>query len=152
MGVDITTAIDSLVKLVNERGSISLEETSKILKIPENIINEWATFLEEEKVLNIEYKFTTPFLIAKKTGSGKEQVSKDEIELIKRKMEVMLFYIKNVVISEKEVKLNQQKKFLCEEIEKLIDTLKKVKDYNKLKEDYIKLKDYYNLFKKNSKG
>ena len=53
MPINITTAVDSLVELVNRKGRISLEEASKELGIPENIINEWASFLEEENVILI---------------------------------------------------------------------------------------------------
>jgi len=54
MAVNISTAVDSLVELIKEKKRILLEEASKELKIPENIIMEWATFLEEEGILNID--------------------------------------------------------------------------------------------------
>ena len=67
MPEDIKTAVDSLIELLKKKKRLTLDETSKELGIPTNIINEWATFLEEEKILKIEYKFTTPYLIFKKT-------------------------------------------------------------------------------------
>ncbi|MEK6835547.1 MAG: hypothetical protein AABX55_00815 [Nanoarchaeota archaeon] len=91
MPINITTAVDSLVELVNNKQRISLEDAAKELGIPANIINEWATFLEEENILTIEYKFTKPFLVAK---SAKITIDikelENELELITRKLEYVL--------------------------------------------------------------
>jgi len=146
MAVNITTAVDSLVKLVNEKGKLSVEEASKLLKIPENIINEWAEFLEEEKILTIEYKFTTPYLIANKIIKI-DDISKDDIDIIKRKLEYMLSFVKDAKVSTS--KLIEQKIFLIENIKKVIS--KSSKKESKLKEEYTKLEKYCNIFKKSIK-
>ena len=102
MPINITTAVDSLVELVNRKGRISLEEASKELGIPENIINEWASFLEEENVILIEYKFTTPFLVATATKIIIDiKELEREIEIITRKLEYMLSYLEKQEIQHK---------------------------------------------------
>ena len=86
--VNIETAVDSLVRLVNDRKMIALEEAAKNLGVPENIVNEWAVFLEEENILKIIYKMTKPFLIKsediKKIAQEKEDVDSERENLIRR--------------------------------------------------------------------
>jgi len=150
MGVDITTAVDSLVKLVKEKKKISVEEASKLLKIPENIINEWASFLEEEKIIQIEYKFTTPFLIDKKQSIKSGDISSDDLDLVKRNIQNMLSKVRNSNIP-KTGKLNDQKIFLSEQLKKILSSMKTAKDYDKVRCNYDKLVKYYMIFQKSLK-
>jgi len=137
---DITTAVDSLVKLVKQKGKISLEDASKELGIPQNIINEWASFLDQEKIIYIEYKFTTPFLISRKKESG-EDIATD-YEMIQRKLEVMKAYLEK--IQPKEDKKIKQKEYLLKEIDKSVESTKKKKI---TKEELQKIVKYYAIFK-----
>jgi len=96
MAVNISTAVDSLVELIKEKKRILLEEASKELKIPENIIMEWATFLEEEGILNIDYKFSKTFLVNKKDIKKEEQEIENILvlkDVLIRKVEYMLKYV-----------------------------------------------------------
>lgn len=92
---NITTAVDSLVSLINEKKRISMEEAAHSLGLPESIINEWASFLEEEHILGIEYQLTTPILVAVDTReeeeSKKSDISDENIErdLLIRKIQFM---------------------------------------------------------------
>ena len=103
----ITTAVDSLVKFVKENKKVSLSEASAKLKIPESILSEWASFLEQEGILEIEYKFTTPFLIAKgANGLNKEEIS-NFIEQLKGCLEFVQkqnIKSKNIIRSEEDIK------------------------------------------------
>lgn len=137
---DITTAVDSLVKLVKQKGKISLEDASKELGIPQNIINEWASFLDQEKIIYIEYKFTTPFLMSRKKESG-EDITTD-YEMIQRKLEVMKAYLEK--IQPKEDKRIKQKEYLLKEIDKSVESTKKKKI---TKEELQKIVKYYAIFK-----
>ena len=137
---DITTAVDSLVKLVNQKGKISLDNASKELGLPQNIINEWASFLDQEKIIHLEYKFTTPYLMSKKSMS-KEETTID-YEMISRRLEVMQAYLNKV--QPKEANKIQQKQYLLKEINILIEKTKKKKI---TKEELQKLVKYYNIFK-----
>ena len=140
MGANITTAVDSLVKLVNKEGKIGLEEASKKLGLPTNVLNEWATFLDQEKIIHIEYKFTTPFLISIKKENKKTKV---DYELILRKLEFMQAYLTKA--QPKDSKKQKQKEFLLKQINKSIEITKKKKI---TKEELEKLLKYYTIFKK----
>ena len=93
----ITTAVDSLVKFVNENKRVSLTDASTKLKIPETILSEWAAFLEQEGILEIEYKFTTPFLIAK----GAKQLSKEEVDNFIEQLKGCLEFVQSQSIKSK---------------------------------------------------
>ena len=111
----VTTEADSLINLLNIKGEISLEEASKELNLPLKTVEDYANFFEEEGLLKINYKFTTPFLCVKKKEEklpeiqfsfepkkeGKEpefiKDIKEEIELIKLKTKSgEFFFLKNV--------------------------------------------------------
>jgi len=141
MSMNITTAVDSLVKLINKEGKISVEEASKELGLPQNIINEWASFLDQEKIIHIEYKFTTPFLMSKAHVERNDKTEVD-YEMIYRKLEVMRASIeKEQPKTDKQIK---QKEYLIKQIKKLIETTKKKKITKEQLEQLIK---YYKIFK-----
>ena len=140
MADNITTAVDSLVKLVNQKGRISLEDASKELGMPTNIINEWAVFLDQERIIHVEYKFTTPYLISKKK-EGNEEAAPD-YEMMQRKLEVMRAYLEK--IQPREEKKIKQKDYLLREIIKLMESARKKKI---TKEELEKLVRYYSIFK-----
>jgi len=140
MNGNITTAVDSLVKLVKKEGRISLEDASKELGIPQNIINEWASFLEQERIIYIEYKFTTPFLMSRKEEKGKEESA--DYEMIQRKLDVMRAYLeKSQPKDEKKIK---QKEYLLKEIEKSMENTRKKRI---TREELQKIVRYYAIFK-----
>lgn len=71
----LTTGVDALVELVNERKSISFADAAKALHVSVDTIEAWANFLEEEAIIKIQYSFTKPFLVpagprARVTGSA----------------------------------------------------------------------------------
>ncbi len=65
-GYDVTirTDVDQLVKLVEEKKEIALGDAAEILKIPKQTLEAWADYLEEEGVILIRYKLTTPYLVS----------------------------------------------------------------------------------------
>ena len=174
MPVNITTAVDSLVELVNNKGRISLEEAAKELGLPSHIINEWATFLEEEKVLEIEYQFTTPFLIAKAKKEIDEKDYSRDTEIIFRNLEIITAQLNKIEIKHsiniknindikellaKKTSLDNDvlyaQKFVLEyeikELSNRINRLKKVTkgDYEKINLGYENIKKRKLLFDKN---
>jgi len=58
----LRTDVDEFLDLIKKKGRVSLSEAAKELKIPVNTVQSWADFLVEEKIVGIEYKFTTPFV------------------------------------------------------------------------------------------
>ena len=143
MAANITTAVDSLVKLVNEKGRISLDDASKELGIPGNILNEWASFLDQEKIIHVEYNFTTPYLTSKERNDIKKNLGPMvDYEMIERKIEVIeARLIKEQPADEKKIK---QKEYLLKEIKRLKELTKKKKI---TKEELEKLINFYNIFR-----
>ena len=156
MKVDIETAVDSLVRLVKEKKIIALDDAAKMLGVPENIVNEWVSFLEEDKVLKIEYKMTRPYIkVAEDTlgiAAEKEDVSSEKENMI-RKLNYMLAAIqkrplkprtvlktledvKNVLKDKARTKddvLNAQKFILEKGIKDLVAILQSINEIQKLR-------------------
>jgi predicted ArsR family transcriptional regulator len=61
----VTTEADTLINLLSIKGEMSLEEASKELGIPIKTVEDYANFFEEEGLVTINYKFTTPYLSLK---------------------------------------------------------------------------------------
>lgn len=59
---EVKTGVDELMELVQREQRISVSDAAKQLKQPEAVIQNWVDFLVEEKLLGIEYKFTTPYI------------------------------------------------------------------------------------------
>jgi len=58
----ITTAADRLYDLIKQKKEVSFKEAAEKLKVPIKTIEAWGTFLEEDELLAIKYKLTTPYL------------------------------------------------------------------------------------------
>src|SRR5574338_41480 len=59
---EVRTGVDELMELVREEKRISIPDAAKRLKQPEKVVQNWVDFLVEEKLLGIEYKFTTAYI------------------------------------------------------------------------------------------
>lgn len=92
----IRTIADELFELVKKKGKVSVEEAAKEMKTPMATIQALVDFLVEEKVFDIEYKFTTPYVYLYKEGVkaskakdksfAKELINKEQFyEAAKRK-------------------------------------------------------------------
>lgn len=79
---EIKTAVDSLIELVQrEKKPITIDEVAKQLNLPVVIVHEWASFLEEAKVIEIDYKLNTPYIKIKKDKNfSSTKKTKDEIQ------------------------------------------------------------------------
>ena len=69
----IETGVDKLIKLIEKKNKVSLNDAAKELAIPKEVLEEWVNFLEEKELITVEYKFTTPYLV-------KREITKKEIE------------------------------------------------------------------------
>ncbi|HII72326.1 TPA: hypothetical protein HA265_06240 [Candidatus Woesearchaeota archaeon] len=87
----IETGVDKLVRLINEKGQISIKEAAKELGISVSNIEEWADFLEEEGVISIQSKLATTYLtqrkVSKKDIVTKVKEAKQENEAVIRRVE-----------------------------------------------------------------
>jgi hypothetical protein len=61
-GPVIRTKVDDLIELLKQVEQISLPEASSRLGIGQDVLQQWVDFLVEEKMVGVEYKFTTPYL------------------------------------------------------------------------------------------
>ena len=69
----INTGVDKLVKLIKDKGRLSMKQAASLLGVDVETIEDWSQFLEDGGLVSIEYKFTVPYLVGKK-------LTKDEIE------------------------------------------------------------------------
>jgi hypothetical protein len=58
----LRTDVDDFINLIRQSGKITIADAAKKMGIPESIIEAWTDFLVEEKVVGIEYKFTTAYI------------------------------------------------------------------------------------------
>ena len=79
----ISTGVDSLIKLIEERKRIELSMASKLLGIPTATVEDWAHVLEEEKIIRIEYKLTEVNLVW--VAPGVEEVKAEKAEFTRKK-------------------------------------------------------------------
>ncbi|MFH1682199.1 MAG: hypothetical protein ABIA37_00225, partial [Candidatus Woesearchaeota archaeon] len=146
----IQTEVDRLINLINEEEKISVRQAAKKIGVPVSTITEWAGFLEEEGMINIEYKFTTPFLVKRKMSETQvNQIKsnlKEEKEIFDRKSESLAAYF-NKLESEvgslrklfKDIESNLKDK--VSSFSKDFNQLKKIeKDKEKLDQEIIESK------------
>ena len=58
----IATEVDLLMNLLKGVKEISIEDAARTIGSSVDIVEQWATLLEEERVVSIRYKFTTPYI------------------------------------------------------------------------------------------
>jgi len=137
-GSIIETGVDKLVNLVNARGRIAASDAAKELGVSSTVVMEWADFLEEEGIINIEYKFTKPYLVARKLGKkdiqGKEKEFTGKKDVFIRKAEVSISFLKRE---------SERLKSLKDEFEKIKQSIGL--DIGSIKNELEELKNYEHL-------
>ena len=135
----IETGVDKLVNLVNRKGKIASEDAAKELGVSTTVVMEWVDFLEEEGIINVEYKFTKPFLVARKLAKKDVREKAKEFsgkrEGFVRKAEVSLSFLGRE--SDKLESLKQEfdkiKQELGLDIGSIKNELEELKKYEQLK-------------------
>lgn len=74
----LTTAADDLLDIVKMEGEISFSDAAKKLGVSAQTIEAWATFLEEDGVLSVKYKMTTPYLTLPAARKAAKKEKSDE--------------------------------------------------------------------------
>jgi chromosome segregation ATPase len=137
----IETGVDKLVKLVNEKKKISIEEAAKELSVPKVVVEDWASFLEVKGIIDLNYKFTTPYIVkkgvTKKDIEKKAKEFKEHKEGFSRKVGATLSVIENETAGLKDLKKSFET--LASEVEEKVKFVKK---------DLDKLNEYENLKRK----
>jgi chromosome segregation ATPase len=78
--VILSTGVDSLMKLVRDRGRIELRDAAVELGISQGVLEEWAKVLEKEGVIKIEYLFTKVYLTTQSMEKVELQKKAKDIE------------------------------------------------------------------------
>jgi len=65
---EVKTDVDRLLELVKQRKELSVEDAAKLLGVPPKTVESLSDLLEEEGMLHIKYKFTTPYLTSEMPG------------------------------------------------------------------------------------
>ncbi len=136
---EVKTDVDRLISLVAERKEISVEEAAKSLDIPVDTIESLSSLMEEEGMVELKYKFTTPYLCVPKHAERAEKaVVKKEDILEEAPAEVAEKYIELPEIEEKAEK--EAKKEIKPRKEK-IELPKKEDELLRLAEEYLQKGD-----------
>ncbi len=73
----MTTEVDELIKLIQARKEISIADAAKTLNTSEAAVEQFAELLQEEGILELKYKFTTPYL-SYKSGERAEHLMAEQ--------------------------------------------------------------------------
>ncbi len=140
----IETGVDRLVELINQEKKISIDDAAKKLGISKVVIQEWADFLEEEKIISIEYKFSKTFLVERKLSQGevkdKQKEYSSEKDAFVRKVESSLRGLEQDSLGFLKIKdqFDVIKKSLGGDLDKVRDELKQLEKYEYLKKNLDK--------------
>ncbi|MBI4439263.1 hypothetical protein HY640_04990 [Candidatus Woesearchaeota archaeon] len=138
-GEEITTGVDRLVSVIEKRKRISISDAAAELSVPGVVVEEWAEFLKDQGVIDIEYKFTRPFLVKKEFT--KEELVKRSKDFESRK-DIFIRQVQSAInYVEKESlglsSLREEFKRLGSELEgevkKVRADLSVLEDYNEMK-------------------
>ncbi len=137
----IETGVDKLVSLIENRKRVSTTEAAKALGVSTAVIDEWADFLEEEKLISIEYKLATTYLVERKL-SKKEVVKKAKEfhgskDAFVRKIETALVSMDRDTAGLEKLKeqFTGLKKEIGSDIDHVRDELRELENYEKLKKN-----------------
>ena len=136
----IETGVDRLVSLVRENGKISAQDAARQINVSLSVIMEWAEFLEEEGIINLEYKITKPFLVERKlTKKEIEDKTKDfqtKREVFVRKSEISINFLEKQAESIRNIKeeFDSLKKKFGIEVETVKKDLAELERYEEMRQ------------------
>ncbi|MEM4707313.1 MAG: hypothetical protein QXL47_01760 [Candidatus Anstonellales archaeon] len=96
----ISTAIDKFIRLIKEKGKIELGLASRILNVPTATIEEWAHILDDEGIIDIEYKLSKVYAVW--VVPSEEEIAREKGEFEERRKEVVAEFEKTKERVEKE--------------------------------------------------
>ncbi len=140
----IETGVDKLIELIKVKKRLSFPEAANELGINQNLLEEWADFLEEEGIITVEYKLTTPYLVVKELR--KEEATQKTEDFLRKKETFVNKAESMLSIIEKESKelttikseSEKLKKSIGIDITKVEGDLKKLENYENSKSDLHK--------------
>ncbi|MBU0757963.1 MAG: hypothetical protein KKF44_07875 [Nanoarchaeota archaeon] len=140
----IETGVDKLVELVNQSKSISINEAAKKLGVSDVVVQEWADFLEEEKIISIEYKLNKTVLSERKLSNKEVKVKEKDYgnkkDAFVRKVESYMKSIDSDSLGLEKLKgeFDSLKKEIGNEVYKVKDEVQKLENYEDLQKNLEK--------------
>ncbi|MBT3721560.1 hypothetical protein HN789_03940 [archaeon] len=141
---NIETGVDKLVELVNKEKKISIDDAAKTLGISTVVIREWAEFLDEEKIISIEYKFSKTVLLERKLSekevTQKQKEYSSEKDAFVRKVENSIKTLEKDSLGLEKIKkeFSNLKKQIGGEISQVEKEVKDLEKYEYLKKNLDK--------------
>jgi chromosome segregation ATPase len=151
--VSIETGVDKLVKLVAKEKKIELGAAAKELGVAAAVVQEWADFLEQEGLIDLQYSLSKTFIVEKRLSKievekkGKEYEAKKEA--FTRKVDATLKQLENETEDFESIKTQYYslKDQIGDEIDAVKDEIEQLRHYEELKksidQDILKQKVEY---------
>jgi len=144
---EVKTDVDRLVSLVEKKKEISVQEAAKALKMPHETVESLSSLMEEEGMVAVKYKFTTPYLIAPKHAErAKKALIKKEAVREEAPEDVMEKHIELPEIEEEKPEVKEVIKEKIELPEREDELLRLAEEYlqrgevDKAREVYLQIK------------
>lgn len=140
----IETGVDKLVKLIEEKKRISVDQAAKILGVSTVLVQEWADFLEEDGLISVDYSLSKVWLSEKKLSQKELERKNKELanhkEAFLRKVETTLKTLEKDTIGFEKMKkeFDDLKRSIGGEIEDVQKELEELEYYDNLKKNIDK--------------
>ncbi len=141
---NITTGVDKLIELVGEKKRISVDDAAKELGVGRDVIQEWGEFLEQEGLINIDYRLSRVWLeekkLTKKDAISKAKAISSEKDAFMRKIDVVIRTLERETLGFEEVRkqFKEIHKNIKDEIETVKVELAELEQYESLKRNIDK--------------
>ena len=137
----IETGVDRLVNFITEFKKISIQDAAKKLGVGTVVVQEWADFLDEEKVISIEYKFSKTILMERELS--KKEIKQKTVEFDSnkdafiRKVETSMKTLDTETIGLEKIKkeFDKLKREIGEEISSVKKEVEELERYEGLKKN-----------------
>ena len=135
----IETGVDRLVQLIQKEKKVALEDAAKALGVPNDVVREWADFLEEEGLISVQYSLSRMFLIerqlSKKEVEKKGREYENKREASTRKIDTTLKQLDRETTAFDEIKQQYYalKDEIGDEIRQVKDEVEELRHYEELK-------------------
>lgn len=135
----IETGVDKLVVLINKEKKIELSKAAKELGVPEEVVQEWADFLEEEGLISVQYSLSKVYLeerrLSKKEVAKKAKEYVGKREAFTRKVDTTLKQLERDTAGFEEIKKQyyELKEEIGDEIAQVKNEVEELRHYEDLK-------------------
>ncbi len=121
---EIRTGADKLLELVKGSKEIAMAAAAKELGVPVQNVEAWANFLEEDGLVAIKYKFTTPYITTPEATEAKKEEEEGPGEDSEAGIKVELTKMLDILSKAGEEKLAGEFGMLKETYDTLISKIK----------------------------